>query len=230
MDLRGILRRFSGQGKAAPVTRAEENPQYDSPLKPRYLVVGLGNPGADYRLTRHNVGFRVVEQLARHWQLRFERPRKQARLAMGEVAGLPVALLEPLAYMNLSGKPVALALRELVLLPAAMLVVHDDVDLPLGRLRLRPRGSAAGHKGVQSLMDSLGTADFARLRVGIGRPGHGDVRDYVLTPFASDDEPAMEEVLEKAASAIECYLTAGVEAAMNEFNRAENRTADSPRD
>ena len=207
--LKEILRCFSRPRKAAATGR----------VVPQFLIVGLGNPGREYELTRHNIGFMVVEEMARRWNMRFKAPRRQVRLAFGEVAGAPVALLEPLAYMNLSGKPVALALIELALSPTQMLVIHDDVDLPLGRIRLRLKGSAAGHKGVQSIIDSLGTTEFARLRIGIGRPSNGDVKEYVLTPFSREEEVDVSDLLVRAISAVESYLSVGIEAAMNMYNR-----------
>lgn len=188
-----------------------------APLAER-LIVGLGNPGEEYCRSRHNVGFMVVERLAGRWRLPWQVPRNRSRLATGEVAGAQVALLEPLTYMNLTGHSVARVLRELGLSPEQAMVVHDDVDLPLGRLRLRRAGSAGGHRGVQSTIDLLGTAEFARLRVGVGRPLDGDVRQYVLAPFAPEEREELDQVLERAASALECWLAEGMEAAMNRYN------------
>lgn len=211
--LRLILDRVAG---AAPRPRPA---RYERRVVPERLIVGLGNPGAEYRRTRHNVGFMVVEELARRWDMRFKAPHNHARWANGVVQGVPVAIVEPLTFMNLSGRAVGAALKESQLSPTAMLVVHDDVDLPLGRIRLRFGGSAAGHKGIISIIDALGGQEFARLRIGIGRPaGSGDVRDYVLAPFEASEAEALRDTIERAASAIECYLTAGIEAAMNRFN------------
>jgi peptidyl-tRNA hydrolase, PTH1 family len=208
--VRQILRRFGSR----------PTPVGGTTVRPRRLIVGLGNPGSEYRDTRHNAGFRAVEAFASRHRLRFGPARKQARVAAGEVGGLPVAILEPLTYMNASGEAVARALREFGLTPADVIVVYDDVDLPLGRLRLRTQGSAAGHKGVQSTIERLGTPDFARLRVGIGRPdGSGDVKDYVLSPFSRDEEATFASVLDRAVLAIETFLTEGAEAAMNQFNK-----------
>lgn len=208
--VRQILRRFGS--RATPVGGAS--------VRPRRLIVGLGNPGSEYRDTRHNAGFRAVERFASRHHLRFGPARKQARLAAGDVGGMPVAILEPLTYMNASGEAIARVLREFNLTPADVLVVYDDVDLPLGRLRLRAQGSAAGHKGVQSTIERLGTADFARLRVGIGRPaGGGDVKDYVLSPFSRDEEATFAAALDRAVLAIETFLAEGAEVAMNQFNK-----------
>ncbi|MHB0875846.1 MAG: aminoacyl-tRNA hydrolase [Anaerolineae bacterium] len=204
-----ILRRFGSR-----------NPRVSGPTAhPQRLIVGLGNPGSEYRGTRHNAGFRVVEEFASRRHFRFGPARKQARVAVGHVGDLTVALLEPLTYMNVSGEAIAKALREYNLTPADLLVVYDDVDLPLGRLRVRTQGSAAGHKGVLSTIERLGTADFARLRVGIGRPDGGDVKDYVLSPFSRDEEATFAGVLDRAVSAIETFLSEGVDVAMNQFNK-----------
>lgn len=194
-----------------------------SPEPVTALVVGLGNPGPEYRRTRHNVGFMVVERLAERWRIRWDRPRNQARGALGRVGDRQIALLEPLTYMNLSGSPVAQALRRYGLAPSDLLVVHDDLDLPFGRLRLRATGSAGGHRGVQSIISALGTKDFPRLRIGIGRPdGDHDVRDFVLDTFDRDEAVKLEAVLDRAVAAVETALRQGLDAAMNEFNRSED--------
>ena len=212
--LREVLRRFAWPTRIPGIRRGVAR---NAPT-PRRMIVGLGNPGPEYRRTRHNVGFQVLDELAKRWKLRFEPPKKQARRALGEVAGAPVALLQPLSYMNLCGRPVSLALREYGLAPGDLLVAYDDIDLPFGRLRLRPRGGAAGHKGILSIIEYLGAQDFARLRIGVGRPDGGDVRDYVLTSFDQDQTAELGMVLDRAVSAIERYLADGLEAAMNEFN------------
>jgi len=188
--------------------------------KPERLVVGLGNPGTEYRDTRHNVGFRIVEAFAAKHGMRFAPVRQQARLAVGDVGGMTVAVLEPMTYMNLSGEAINRALRAFGLTPASLLVVYDDVDLPLGRLRLRAQGSAGGHKGLLSTIEHVGTSEFARLRVGVGHPGGDDVKDYVLSPFDRDEEAVFAGVKDRAVAAIECYLASGIEAAMNEYNKA----------
>ncbi|NPV09055.1 MAG: aminoacyl-tRNA hydrolase [Anaerolineae bacterium] len=190
-----------------------------SPEPVTALVVGLGNPGPEYRCTRHNVGFMVVERLAARWRLQWNRPRDQSRRAVGRVAERRIELMEPLTYMNLSGRPVARALARHGLSPSDLLLVHDDVDLPFGRLRLRPSGSAAGHRGVQSVIDALGTNEFPRLRVGIGRPNDEGVRDFVLSTFGPDERAQLEALLDRAVAAVETALGRGLEAAMNEFNR-----------
>lgn len=208
--LKQILRRFG-----APGTRRGGGPV----VRPQRLVVGLGNPGSEYRDTRHNAGFRAVEALGKRHDMRFGPARHQARVAVGDVGGVVVAILEPLTYMNLSGEAVSRALREFGLTPADMLVVYDDVDLPLGRMRLRAKGSAAGHKGVLSIIEHTGTPEFARLRLGIGHPGGNDVKDHVLTPFDRDEAAVFAAVLDRAVAAVECYVANGIDVAMNEFNK-----------
>jgi PTH1 family peptidyl-tRNA hydrolase len=184
------------------------------------LIVGLGNPGAEYAAHRHNVGFRVVQMLAHTHGLAFSRRRGKARVAEGQIAGRRVILAQPRTFMNLSGKAVGKLSRAFDVPPEHILVVYDDLDLPLGRLRLRSEGGSGGHRGMRSIIDKLGTQSFPRLRVGIDRPpGRMDPADYVLQPFANDEEPIISEVLEQAVAAIECWLEEGIVAAMDRFNQ-----------
>lgn len=184
------------------------------------LVVGLGNPGPEYADHRHNLGFRVVDALAHKHGLAFTRHRGKVRVAEGEIGDQNVILAKPQTFMNLSGKAVARVSRRFKVSPEHVLVVCDDLDLPLGRLRLRPEGGSGGHNGMRSIIDMLGTQSFARLRVGIDRPlGRTDPADYVLQSFADDEKAIVAEVVRQAAAAIECYLTDGTSAAMDRFNR-----------
>lgn len=188
----------------------------NSPL----LVVGLGNPGQTYAAHRHNVGFRVVDALARRHGLAFTHRRGLARVAEGTIAGRRVILAKPQTFMNASGKSVARLSRAPNIPPERILVVYDDLDLPLGRLRLRAEGSSGGHRGLRSIIDALGTQQFARVRVGIDRPpGHMDPVDYVLEPFAARERPLLDDALARAADAVECWLHEGILAAMDRFNR-----------
>jgi len=185
------------------------------------LVVGLGNPGPRYAPTRHNVGFRVVDWLATRSGIALDEERFGGRFGRGRLAGEDAGLLEPLTWMNLSGDAVVEALAELPVGPPAddLLIVVDDVDLPFGRLRLRPAGGGGGHRGLDHVLERLGTRDVPRLRFGIGRPeGDGDTRDWVLTPFSPDEERALEEHLPRAADAIEAAFSEGLAAAMNQYN------------
>jgi len=191
--------------------------------QPSKLVVGLGNPGPEYGRSRHNVGFQVIETLAERHGLRFDGFQKRARLVSGRLSldGWTgrVLLAKPLTYMNLSGEAVGALARFYRIAPADLLVVCDDLDLPVGRIRLRAGGSSGGQKGIQSIIQHLGTDAFPRLRVGIGRPpGQMDPADYVLQAFSAAQESEMSLVRIKAVDAIEAWLAEGVESAMNQFN------------
>jgi PTH1 family peptidyl-tRNA hydrolase len=183
------------------------------------VVCGLGNPGDRYRLTRHNVGFRVVDLLADRWGGTRGHVRDgAARLEVdrGEPVG-SVLLVKPARFMNLSGAPLRAALRNSNAdIETDLLVVTDDADLPLGRLRIRRAGSAGGHNGLRDIIDVLGSDQFARLRVGIGR--NGEMVDHVLSTFSLGEEELAREAIATAADAVERWLAEGVEAAMNEFN------------
>jgi PTH1 family peptidyl-tRNA hydrolase len=196
------------------------------------LVVGLGNPGEEYAEHRHNVGFRVVEALSRKHGLTFARQKAaRARVAMGQIDSHEVVLAKPLTFMNLSGKSVSRLSQAHEIPSERILVVYDDLDLPLGRLRLRPEGGTGGHRGVRSIIGFLGTQSFPRLRVGIDRPpGRMDPAEYVLRPFAGDQEVLVAGVVARAAAAIECWLAHGIVAAMDRFNRplAEHGPGDAP--
>ena len=182
------------------------------------LVAGLGNPGREYATTRHNVGWMVVDELARRWEGSF-RGKFSGRLAEVRTDGLRLALLEPETYMNESGRSIAAAARYFKIEPGALLVVHDDVDLEEGRLQARMGGGLAGHNGLRSIAQMLGTQEFLRLRIGVGRPGRGDPRpvaDYVLSQFG----PAADvgAIVARAADAVEAIARDGVEAAQQRFN------------
>jgi PTH1 family peptidyl-tRNA hydrolase len=182
------------------------------------LIVGLGNPGARYARNRHNVGFMIVEQFAdaHHW--RFARKRFNAEIAEGNLDGVRVMLAKPQTFMNLSGEAVSKLVAFYKIAPHDLLVVYDDLDLPLGKLRLRPKGSAGGHHGMESIIARLSTTDFPRLRVGIGRPTPADDIDHVLGNFEEDERAVMEETFARAVQAIAVWVTDGIEKAMNKFN------------
>jgi PTH1 family peptidyl-tRNA hydrolase len=183
------------------------------------VVCGLGNPGDRYRMTRHNVGFRVIDLIADRWSVSQGHVRDgAARLEVdrGGTIGR-VLLLKPARYMNQSGPPLRAALRNAnAEYESDLLVVADDVDLPLGRLRLRRGGSAGGHNGLRDIIETLGTDQFSRLRVGIGR--NGETVDHVLSTFRRDEEELAREAIGSAADAVERWLAEGIEVAMNEFN------------
>jgi len=186
-----------------------------------YLLVGLGNPGPNYVDNRHNVGFRCVERLASAHKLTFDRRRKPARLALGTLLERPVIVAKPRTFMNRSGYAVAALVRFYRVQLDRVLVVYDDLDLPLGALRVRPSGGSGGHRGMASIIEQLGSRDFARLRIGIGRPpGRMDPADYVLQDFSKAEEPLVEEVLDMAVATIETWLAEGIDTAMSLHNRS----------
>lgn len=182
------------------------------------LIAGLGNPGPEFAGSRHNVGFEVVDRLAALHGAGFSSCREKALVASIRANQAPVLLVKPQTFMNLSGLAVRALLKKHRLSPGALLVVYDDLDLPLGQLRLLPRGSSGGHKGMASVIAAVGTEDFARLRVGIGRPT-GDAAAYVLSRFLPEEIEPVQRVLEEAVAAVECVLREGLVRAMNKFNR-----------
>lgn len=183
------------------------------------LVVGLGNPGRKYEKNRHNAGFHCLDCLAEAYHMSFDTSRDQARVALGRVAGRRVVLAKPQTYMNDSGLAVGALARFYKVEPGQVLVVYDDLDLPQGTLRLRPQGSAGGHRGMLSIIQHLGTRDFPRLRVGIGRPpGRMPPQAYVLKDFSGDEWAEMQEVYARAVAAIESFVADGIKEAMNRFN------------
>lgn len=170
------------------------------------VIVGLGNPGPEYRATRHNVGQHVVERLADRIDQGWQRDA-QALVARGQWQGEAVLLVKPLAFMNLSGPVVATALRHHDAGPADLILVHDDLDLPLGTVRTRLKGGHGGHNGVRSVIETLGTEDIRRVKVGIGRPlSKDEIVDHVLAPFAPDELPAVEQAVQAAADRVLALL------------------------
>ena len=185
-----------------------------------HLIVGLGNPGAEYARTRHNAGFLVTERLAQRWQAAWSYERKfNARVASAQRAEERVLLCQPQTYMNSSGEAVGPLVAFYRVPLAGLLIVVDDADLPLGELRLRPNGSSGGHHGLESIEQHLGTRQYARLRIGIGRqPGAREITDYVLGRFHSTEAALADKVLTVASDQVECWLDAGIQKAMSQFN------------
>jgi PTH1 family peptidyl-tRNA hydrolase len=177
------------------------------------LIVGLGNPGPDYADTRHNVGFRCVDVLAERLGTRWTQ-RGETLVSLSDGLGLA----KPQAYMNRSGPPVTALVQRLQLAPDRLLVVYDDMDLPFGLLRLRPRGGAGTHNGMRSVIATLGTEDFARLRIGISQASAGSAVDHVLSPFSPDELPELHQLVQRAADAALAWANEGAEAAMNRYN------------
>ncbi|AMV71653.1 aminoacyl-tRNA hydrolase [Desulfuromonas carbonis] len=190
------------------------------------LVAGLGNPGERYAATRHNVGFMVVQRLAAAHGLALKKKGHQGVYGTGRIAGIEATLLLPLTFMNLSGASVGSACKSLGVEPGDLIVVHDEIDLPFGALRIKAGGGHGGHNGLRSICGNLGSGEFLRLRIGVGRPPQGgDVAGYVLNPFSARERGELDQVLAAGVAALETLLVRGAAAAMNEFN---NRAFASP--
>jgi PTH1 family peptidyl-tRNA hydrolase len=188
-----------------------------------WVVVGLGNPGREYAATRHNLGFRVVNELLRRAGARARHGAGDYELASTRLAGTPVLLVKPTTYVNRSGRALTQLAGRYSFTTAEVLAIVDDVSLPFGKLRLRPEGSAGGHNGLRSLIETLGSGAFPRLRLGVGgAPPGADLADYVLAPFAAEEQEALPDFLTRAADALERVLTDGVERAMTAVNRGGN--------
>lgn len=184
-----------------------------------YLIVGLGNPGPKYHDNRHNVGFMVVDALGDTAHIPIRRFESRALIGKGDFADARLILAKPQTYMNNSGQAVSALVNFYKIPTEKILVIHDDLDLPFGTLRMRPKGSAGGQRGVGSIIAKLNTQEFARLRVGIGRPpGRMDPSDYVLHDFDSPEEEMLPELLDSAVDAIRAFIKEGITQAMNEFN------------
>jgi PTH1 family peptidyl-tRNA hydrolase len=183
------------------------------------LIVGLGNPDRRYRGTRHNVGWDIVDRLATRWRIAVEHEEGSAKVGRGQRASRRVLLAKPQTYVNLSGVAVRDLQRRHHVKVEDIYVIVDDMDLPLGRLRIRPKGGPGGHKGLQSVIDALGSEVFPRVRVGVGRPPEGqDPVDFVLTRFAASERAVIDVALDRAAEAIDVAVTQGLAAAMNQVN------------
>ncbi|MBM3156097.1 MAG: aminoacyl-tRNA hydrolase [Chloroflexi bacterium] len=190
------------------------------------LIVGLGNPGRDYANNRHNVGFKCIDAFAREYGISLTQRGARSKLGTGEIENIRVILAKPQTFMNLSGEAVAALMRRYRLSPQDILVVYDDLDLPLGKIRIREKGSSGGHKGIRSIIEHIGSQDFARVRIGIA-PSRGidsaaapevDAVEHVLSDFAPAEKTVMQEVYPRVAAVIHCMFTEGIAAAMNKYN------------
>jgi len=190
-------------------------------LPPEWMVVGLGNPGGEYRGTRHNVGFDVIDALADRHRIKLDRSKHQARYGIGVIGETTVVLVKPLTYMNLSGRAVAPLAREHQIKPEKILVVADDLDLTTGRVRLKPKGSAGGHNGHKSLIALLGTQDYPRLKIGIGSVDRTQTVGHVLGSFGQHERDAIAEALKRASDGVERVVQFGLEAGMNAVNEGQ---------
>jgi len=191
------------------------------------LIVGLGNPGRGYANNLHNLGFMCVNHFARTQGIRFDKKQAKSRIGIGEVAGGKVVVARPQTYMNLSGQAVSRLIKKFNISLDNLLVIHDDLDLPLGKIRIRLGGGSAGHKGVESIISELGSQDFPRIRVGIGRPifttGSTEITDadivtYLLSELPLEEKRTITQVLPIVTEAVLCILTKGLAAAMNKYN------------
>lgn len=182
------------------------------------MIVGLGNPGKEYEGTRHNVGFAVVEELARRHGVRIGRRTMKSVLGEGRIAGEQVILMRPMTFMNLSGDAVAAVCRYYRIAPEDVIVVTDDVALPPGRIRLRYKGSAGGHNGLDHILLRLGTPEVPRIRVGVGAAGSRELVSHVLSRASKEEQPLIEAAQLRAVEAVECAISLGFEMAMNRFN------------
>jgi len=191
------------------------------------IVVGLGNPGSKYDGTRHNIGFLVVDRLAQQQNIALDQHRCDALIGIGKINAEPLLLAKPQTFMNRSGVAVAALLQEYEITAADLVVIYDDLDIPLGRIRIRTKGSAGGHRGVSSIIEHLGGVPFNRIRIGIGRPTEGTaVIDYVLAPFGAAEMADLSTAIERSVAALYCLIHEGAAAAMAVYNRAvdENGT------
>jgi len=191
------------------------------------LIIGLGNPGKTYAHNRHNIGFRCLNHLAKLHSIQVKKHQCQSQVGVGKISGVEVLLAKPKTFVNLSGKAVGSLMHKYKIPVTDLIVICDDLDLPLGKLRLRPDGSAGGHKGINSIISTLGSDDFCRIKVGIGRPAKKDgtpitdeevIVNYVLRDFAPQEDKAIKPAIATVAEAVDCILTEGIVAAMNKFN------------
>ncbi len=183
------------------------------------IVVGLGNPGDEYVNTRHNMGFKVIDSLAKVLETDVKKRKFGARFGSGEFADKKLILLKPWQFMNRSGQAVATAVGFYKLTVRDLLVITDDMDLEPGRIRIRAKGSAGGHNGLADIIEKLGTNEFARCRIGIGRSGREDAVDHVLDKPAKEEEPLLADAIERAQKAVLCWIEYGTGKTMNEYNR-----------
>jgi PTH1 family peptidyl-tRNA hydrolase len=189
----------------------------------RILIVGLGNPGTDYVHTRHNIGFEVLRHIAQKHQFCLKIARKlKGYAAEGVIGGTPALLLLPTTYMNLSGESVIQGVRLYKFKPCKILIVADDIALPVGCIRLREKGGAGGHNGLKSIQNALQTQDYGRLRIGIGQPDREDLADYVLGRFTEEERLMLPKVINRATDMIELWIEQGIQAAMNAANIVPN--------
>lgn len=191
------------------------------------MIVGLGNPGERYERTRHNVGFWCLDRLAEAWKATRERRRFKALVSEATLGPRRLVLVKPQTFMNDSGDAVAPASRWYKIPPTQILVIHDDLDLPVGRVRFRWGGSSGGHRGVASIIERLGADSFLRLRIGIGRPPHNDAVDYVLSRFTREEQVVVDRIVDSVPAMVRCVLEEGIAEAMNRYNGLDASAGDN---
>lgn len=184
-----------------------------------WVIAGLGNPGIRYAKTRHNTGFLVIEEIARRAGLKFK-TEGDLRISRGVIEGTDLVLIEPLTFMNLSGIAIKRILRQFNISSDNLIIIHDDVDMETGKLRIRKRGSSGGHRGIESIISSIGSREFIRVKVGIGKEKGVPVEEYVLGKFKKEEMPLILDAVNRAADAVLCIISEGVDKAMNKFNRS----------
>ena len=195
------------------------------------MFAGLGNPGAEYAATRHNVGFMLADALAARWDAAGWRTKQDALVAEARLGAEKILLVKPLTYMNESGRAVGPLLSWYKLEPSNLIVAHDDMDLPVGTIRLRKKGSAGGHNGMKSILYHVQDENFPRVRIGVGHPVHGrdQVIRHVLSPFSAEDAQKIREAIEYLLPAVECIITEGVDMAMNKYNPKKEKKPKPPK-
>ncbi len=195
------------------------------------LLVGLGNPGAKYENTRHNVGFMVIDEIARRQRVLLNKRKYDSLTGSTHISGSDIILMKPQTYMNLSGNAVKSAVHSLKVDLDHMLILHDDIDLPLGRIKIKLGGGSAGHNGIRSIADVLSSSEFPRMRIGVGRPPEfTDPADYVLEDFCPQEIPILRDIVGGSADAAYAFIQMGLEKAMNRYNRKEFLSKESPED
>jgi len=182
------------------------------------LVAGLGNPGGDYRKTRHNAGFMVVDKVAETLSIRFDKTKFDVIFGRGTSGDVDVVLAKPQAYMNRSGLPLRQLAHYFKILSEDMLIIHDDIDLAMGRIKIKEKGGHGGHNGLKSLIGAFGNGNFVRLRIGVGRPEHLNVTDHVLGKFSSQEKALLDQTVTRARDAVVSFFNEGLTACMNQFN------------
>ena len=190
------------------------------PVNVEWLIIGLGNPGPEYSGTRHNIGFEVIDAVADKYRIKLDKAKHKSRYGLGVIEGSGVCLVKPMTFMNLSGQAVAPLLKEFGLKPDRLLIVADELDLPLGRLQLKPKGGTAGHNGHKSIKALIGTEDYPRLRFGINSDRKEETIDFVLSKFHPEERPDIQQLLRKAITGIETLVEQGIERAQNVVNES----------